>query len=95
MVTSKGDHSREGLAFEGGAGFGGVRGWGAGEDGEVAVFDLVEGVGVVVGCHRDVAAVYDFGPGVEGVCVEGDVVAAARRRPSVGVDGRGEEGYTY
>lgn len=95
MVVFKGDYFWEGFVFEGGVGFGGVCGWGVGEDGEVVVFNLVEGVGVVVGCYWDVVVVYDFGLGVEGVCVEGDVVVVVRRGLLVGVDGRGEEGYIY
>ena len=43
----------------------------------MAQFDLFESVGVVVGCDRDIAAIEDGGPAVEGVGVEGDVIAAA------------------
>ena len=53
---------------------------GSGRTGEeliVAQFNLFERVGVVVGCHGDVTAIEYGGPGVEGVGVEGDVVAAA------------------
>ena len=52
---------------------------GGGRTGEeliVAQFDLFEGVGVVVGCDRNVAAVEYGGPAVEGVGVERDIVAA-------------------
>lgn len=55
--------------MEGRARFGGVGGGRAGEDGVVPMFDLREGIGVVVGCHGDVAAVDDGGPAVEGVGV--------------------------
>ena len=50
-------------------------GW-TGEELIVAQFDLFESVGVVVGGHGDIAAVQYGGPGVEGVGIEGDVVAA-------------------
>ena len=41
------------------------------------IFDLLERIGVVVRCDGYVTAVYDFGPGIEWVGIEGDVVAAA------------------
>jgi hypothetical protein len=77
MVASQGDDPRQRLAVLGRAGLLGVCLGGPGEDAVVAFLDLVQGVGVVVRCHGDVAAVEHGRPAVEGVCFEGDVVAAA------------------
>lgn len=68
---------------------------GPGEEGGVAFFYLVDGVGVVVAgeqgfngrdgsghggaslrCYGDISTIEDGGPAVEGVGVEGDIVAA-------------------
>jgi len=48
VVAAQGDEAGEGAVGEGGAGVGGVGVGAAGEEGVVAVFDLLEGVGVVV-----------------------------------------------
>ena len=77
MVASEGDQTRESAAGKGVAFLVGGGGRGAGEERMVARLNLREGVGVVVGGDGDVAAVQDGGPAVEGVGVEGDVVAAA------------------
>lgn len=57
VVASQRDDPRQGLAVLGRAFLLSVCLGGAGEDAVVAFLDLVEGVGVVVRCHRDVAAV--------------------------------------
>jgi hypothetical protein len=71
VVTSEGDDAREGFAGLGDAWLVGGGGGAAGQEGVVTVFDLLQGVGVVVGCDGDVAAVEDFAPEVEGVGLEG------------------------
>lgn len=70
MVTSEGDYTRESLAVLGNAWLfcGGL--WVSHQDTVVTLFDLVESPGVVVGCHRDVAAVDDLGPGGLSVLLE-------------------------
>ena len=76
VVAAESDEAGKGFAGLGVPGDIGIGRGGAGEEGVVAVFDLVEGVGVVVGGDGDVAAVEDGGPAVEWVCVERHVVAA-------------------
>ncbi len=54
----------------------GVGRGGAGKERVMAFFYLVDGVGVVVRCNGNVAAVKDGGPAVKWVLIEGHVVAA-------------------
>ena len=71
MVATEGDEAGQGAAELGHAGLGGGGEGRAGEEGVVAFFDLLEGIGVIVRGYGDVAAVDDFAPEVEGVGVHG------------------------
>jgi hypothetical protein len=71
VVAAEGDDAGEGLAGFAYAGLLGGGGGAARQERVVAVFDLLQGVRVVVGGYGDVPAVEDFAPEVEGVGVEG------------------------
>ena len=47
----------------------GVRSRGAGQEGRMPFFYLLDGVGIVVGSHRNIPAVEDCGPAVERIGV--------------------------
>ena len=90
VVTTEGNDTREGRAFEGGAFLVGVRSWRPREDAVVAFFDLVDSVGVVISqrssivCsqpdrsylrgNRDISAVQHRSPAIERIGVQGYIV---------------------
>jgi hypothetical protein len=78
MITAKGDDTGQGLAVLSRALLLGIRPGLTGEDAVVSLLDLVKGIGVVVRGNRDITAVEDGGPAVEGVGLEGHVVAAVQ-----------------
>jgi hypothetical protein len=71
VVTAQGDEARQGAARLGHTGLGGGREGLASEESVVALFNLLQRVGVVVGGDWDVAAVNHLAPEVEGVGVHG------------------------
>jgi hypothetical protein len=71
MITAQSDDTRQSLAGLADARLVGGCGRSTGQKQIVAFFDLLKCVVVVVRCDGDVAAVDDFAPEIEGVCVHG------------------------
>ena len=76
VVAAKGDEAGEGFAGLGVPRQVGVGGWGARQEIVVALFNLPQCVGVVVGGDGYIATVEDSGPAVERIRIEGYIVAA-------------------
>jgi len=67
MIATERDHARKCLSVLAHALHLSIRGWFAHEDAIVAVLDLLDGEGVVVGRHGNVSTVQNCRPAVERV----------------------------
>lgn len=76
MVSTKSNDSRQRLFLLGGSLFECISHRGTRQDAVVAFFNLLKGIGVVVGSDWDITTVEDSGPAVERVCGERDIVSS-------------------